>query len=290
MTKYFLLMMAVLACVNPALAVAKTGATFDQQMAQLEAKYNGRIGVDMWNTAKDTRLSYRGDERFVMCSTHKFPLVAAVLARVDAGQDTLTRQISYGPADLLPHAPIAKKHVAEEKLSVADLSAAALQYSDNTASNLLLHAIGGPEGFTNYVRGLGDNITRLDRNEPDLNTNLPGDDRDTTTPAAMTDLLHKILLGDALTPTSREQLIKWMAGNTTGDKRIRAGVPDGWRVGDKTGTGDNGATSDIAILWPPNGGKPVLLSIYYSGAERDMETRHKIIAEVTQVITFLHLD
>ncbi len=186
-----------------------------------------------------------------MCSTFKLLAAAAVLHRVDGNEEQLTRVIPYTTADLLEYAPITKEHVKEGGMTLAALCAAAVEYSDNTAANLLLQTIGGPEGFTRYARSLGDQKTRLDRLEPDLNSAVPGDERDTTTPAAMLANLRTLLLGDALSQQSRQLLDGWLAENKTGDELIRAGLPNDWKIGDKTGRGNDGATNDIAIIRPP---------------------------------------
>ena len=150
-------------------------------------------------------------------------------------------------------------------MTVRDLGAAVIGYSDNTAANLLLKAIGGPEGLTRYARSVGDPVTRLDRTEPTLNTALDGDERDTTTPEAMLQDLRELLLADKLSAGSRQLLEGWLIANTTGDKRLRAGLPNGWRVGDKTGTGENGSLGDIAIVWPPDRA-PILVVVYTQGS------------------------
>jgi beta-lactamase class A len=196
-----------------------------------------------------------------MCSTFKFLVAAAVLDRVDKKEEQLDRMIPYGRADLLDWAPVTKEHLQQGSMTVDALCAAAIDYSDNTAANLLLQTIGGPHGLTEFVRSLGDPITRLDRNEPTLNTALKGDDRDTTSPSSMLKDMQGLLLGQKLSAAARQQLETWLDVNTTGDKRLRAGLPPGWQVGDKTGTGENGARGDIAIVRPPNRA-PILVVVY----------------------------
>ncbi len=199
-----------------------------------------------------------------MCSTFKFLLVAAILDQVDRKNEEPDRFVSYTASDILEYAPVAKKNLSKGGMTVAALCQAAIQWSDNTAANLLLATLNGPPGLTSYVKLLGDETTRLDRNEPSLNTALPGDERDTTTPAGMLEDMRRLLLGEGLSPASREQLDTWLRGNTTGAGKIRAGVPGAWVVGDKTGSGGNGATNDIAILRPP-GRAPILLAVYFVG-------------------------
>jgi beta-lactamase class A len=218
-----------------------------------------------------------------MCSTFKVLAAAAVLKLVDEGKEHLDRMVAYGKEDILEYAPITKEHLKEGGMTLGDLCAAAVEQSDNTAGNLLLRTIGGPVGLTSFFRALGDEITRLDRMEPDLNTAIPGDERDTTTPAAMRDDLVRLLTGDVLSPASRSQLETWLAGNKTGAQMIRAGVPTSWRVGDKTGRGANGATNDVAVLRPPNK-PPIFLAIYSVGSTTAANDRTATVAEVARVV------
>jgi beta-lactamase class A len=235
----------------------------DSRLADLESKLGGRVGVDAIDTGNGARLSHRPSERFAMCSTSKLLIAAAILARADGGEIKLDQQIRYGSQDLVGHAPVTTAHLAQGSLPVEILLQAAMEESDNTAANLLLTLIGGPAGLTRFLRQQGDDITRLDRNEPSLNTNLPGDQRDTTTPSAMIATMNKILLGQMLSPDSRQGLTGWMKNCHTGKDRLRAGLPRDWIAGDKTGTGDNGAANDVAILWSPNRA-PILIAAYLS--------------------------
>src|SRR6185312_11277197 len=163
----------------------------------------------------------------------------AALKRVDEGQERLDRTIAFGPSDLLEYAPISKTHVAEGGMTLAEACAAAIDWSDNTAANLILQTIGGPQGYTRFARSLGDEVTRLDRNEPGLNECAPGDERDTTSPRAMAGDMRKVLMGDALSEASRRQLEAWLIDDKVGAKRLRAGLPPSWGIGDKTGSGEH---------------------------------------------------
>ena len=276
----------VLLLVFVLLFLAKSYATEqgEQQLQQVEQRTGGRIGVAALDTGSGRNIRHRAEERFPMCSTFKLLAAAAVLHQVDGGKDKLTRFIPYTKADLLEYAPVTRAHVDEGGMTLDALCAAALQLSDNTAANLLLKTIGGPEGLTRYARSLGDKDTRLDRTEPDLNSSAPGDERDTTTPAAMLGDLNVLLLGDALSPASREQLNRWLSGNSTGAGMIRAGVPKDWQVGDKTGRGANGATNDIAILRPP-GKAPILLAVYSVGSAASLDARLGAIAQVARIVS-----
>jgi beta-lactamase class A len=252
-------------------------------IASLQARHGGRLGVAALDTGSGRRISHRAGERFLMCSTFKFLAVAAVLHRVDLKEDRLDRFVPYSAADLLEYAPVTREHVRDGRMSLGALCAAALTLSDNTAGNLLLKSIGGPAGLTHYVRSLGDETTRLDRMEPELNSAPPADPRDSTTPAAMLNDLRALLLGHALSDQSRGQLNDWMNRNQTGAAMIRAGVPSTWQVGDKTGRGANGVTNDIAILRPPNR-PPILLAIYSAGSNAPGEARTAAIAEVARLV------
>jgi len=227
--------------------------------------------------------AYRGDERFPLCSTFKVLLVGAVLSRVDQGQERLDRALTFGPADLLEHAPVTRAHVAEGRLSVEALCAATMVVSDNTAANLLLRTLGGPGGITAFARTLGDGATRLDRMEPDLNEARPGDPRDTTTPTAMVGALRTLLLGSALKPASRQRLEQWMVAATTGRNKLRAGLPADWIAGDRTGAGGRGTMNDVALIRPP-GRAPILVAAYATGSSASWEDREAMLAEVGRIV------
>jgi beta-lactamase class A len=210
-------------------------------------------------------LALSAEDRFPMCSTFKAMAVAAVLKRVDQGRETLDRFVPYTEADLLSYAPVTKAHVKNGGMPLVDLCAAAVELSDNTAANLILRSIGGPGGWTRFVRSLGDRTSRLDRTEPTLNTALPRDPRDTTTPFAMAGNLKAVLLGNALSQGSRELLTRWMVECKTGLTRLRAGLPPTWRVADKTGSGDHGTSNDIAVAWNPL--SALIITCYLTGGE-----------------------
>jgi beta-lactamase class A len=253
------------------------------RIAAIETRIGGRIGVAALDTGNDKHLDYRAEERFPMCSTFKFLAAAAVLKRVDEKKEKLDRFVPYNAKDILEYAPVTKEHLKEGGMTLGALCEAAIEQSDNTAGNLLLNAIGGPAGLTNFVRALGDRVTRLDRIEPELNSAIPGDERDTTTPAAISSDMQRLLLGDALSEASRRKLDDWLQRNETGGSMMRAGVPKMWSVGDKTGRGANGATNDIAIMRPP-GRAPTLLAIYSVGSTATANDRAAAIAEVTKVV------
>jgi beta-lactamase class A len=255
----------------------------DSRLAEIEKSTGGRLGVSAVDTASGKRIEHRADERFPMCSTFKLLAVAAVLARVDKGQEKLDRWVPFGEADLLGYAPVSRAHVSEGRLTLDALCAAAVQWSDNTAANLILASLGGPSAVTRYARSIGDPVTRLDRTEPTLNSGIPGDPRDTTSPRAMmTDL--GFLTSKAFSPELRTKLVTWLANYRVGDARIPAGLPKGWRCGHKTGTGDSGIANDVAIIWPP-GRKPILVAAYCAEAKVPLEKFEAALADVGRYVT-----
>jgi beta-lactamase class A len=249
----------------------------------LEQHSQGRLGVAIIDTATGTLTGHRTGERFPMCSTFKVLTVAAVLARVDRAEERLDRRIPFGASDLLEYAPVTRARAHEGSLTVAELCEASLVVSDNTAANLLLGTFGGPPALTAYARTLGDTKTRLDRDEPNLNQAVPGDERDTTTPEAMARNLESLLLGTALSRSSRERLSGWMSASTTGLQRLRAGVPPSWRVADKTGSGMENTTNHVAILWPPEG-KPIVVAGYLTTTPAPADVRNRVFAELAREI------
>jgi beta-lactamase class A len=274
---------------SPSLALARTipppagPGMLAREISRLEVLSGGRLGFALLDSADGSRYQHRGNERFPMCSTFKLLLVAAVLRQVETGEETLARRIAVRKEDLVPWSPFSETRVGSDA-SVEELCAAAMTQSDNVAANLLLPLIGGPPGIGSFARTLGDDRTRLDRNETELNSAIPGDPRDTTTPLAMLGNLQALLLGDALTPAGGAMLEAWMRANKTGDARLRAGLPKGWQAGDKTGSGANGTTNDIAVLWPP-GRKPLLVVSYLTGSKLDSESRDALHASVARALS-----
>lgn len=252
------------------------------RLAALERRQGGKLGVAILDTGGRRRVAHRGGERFLMCSTFKVLAAAAVLARVDRGQERLERRVAFGNGVLLGHSPITRLHTGTPGMRVDELCAAMITVSDNAAANLLLSSLGGPQAVTAFARSLGDRVTRLDRTEPELNVGQPGDVRDTTTPDAAVDTLERLLLGDALSDASCKRLLAWMRGCLTGTDRLRAGLPAGWSAGDKTGSGAAGESNDVAILFPPHR-PPLLVAAYYVAPAVDATTRSAVLAEVGRI-------
>jgi beta-lactamase class A len=264
-------------------AGAAPGPSIEAKLAALELRHGGRLGVAILDTGNQRLVSHRGDERFALCSTFKALAAAYVLARVDLKDEDLSRLIVYGQDQLVTYSPVTEQHAGEGGLSVGSICEAAVTLSDNTAANLLLDSFGGPEGLTAWLRSIGDQTTRLDRHEPELNENRPGDLQDTTTPIAMLQSLRTLLLGEVLSGASRDQLSAWLASNKTGDQKLRAGLPKGWRVGDKTGSGSNNASNDVAIVWPTDR-PPLIVTVYYSESKATSEQINSLMAEVGRLV------
>jgi beta-lactamase class A len=248
--------------------------------ARIEERVGGRLGVAVLDTGSGRVVGHRVEERFPMASTFKAPLAGAVLARADAGQERLDRRIRVTREDLVTHSPVTEKAVGGEGMTLEALCEATMTISDNAAANLLLGAIGGPAALTAFFRGIGDPVSRLDRYELALNEARPGDPRDTTSPAAMAGTLHALALGNALSPASRERMQRWLRGNMTGGARLRAGLPPGWEIGDRTGTGANGTSNVIGVLWPPRGAAPLVVTAYLTASPAAPAARDAALAEV----------
>jgi beta-lactamase class A len=266
------------------MAVARIDdSDFAKQLAALEQRLGGRIGVQATDTGTGATLAYREHERFAMCSIFKLLLAAAVLWRVDRGRLSLTQQVAFTATDILDHAPVCKAYLAAGRLPIAALIAAIIEVSDNTAANLLLKLIDGPPGLTVWLKNIGDTTTRLDRFETELNSNLPGDERDTTTAAAMMSTMKKLLVDGVLKADSRAMLIERLKTCSTGLERLRAGLPTDWVAGDKTGSGANGAVNDVAIIWPPQRA-PILIAVYLSGSAQPLATLNAAHAQISKLI------
>lgn len=246
---------------------------------RIEQDLGARVGLVIRDSASDWSVSHRADERFLMASTFKTLLCAAVLQRVDAGEIDLDERIAIGAADILDYAPVTENRVGET-MRIGDLCHAALDMSDNTATNLLIDRIGGPQDVTGFLRAIGDPVTRLDRREPEVNTFAPDDPRDTTTPEAMAATMEVLLTGDALSPQSRAQLVDWMsAGGVTG-ALIRASTPEGWHVADRSGSG-NFNRNIVAMVTPPDR-EPYFIAIFLSDAEADFDTRNAAVIALSE--------
>ncbi|MGQ4273678.1 class A beta-lactamase [Terrihabitans sp. B22-R8] len=275
------LLLCGLACVPMTNAFARE-RDWAGELAKLEAGIEGRLGIAVLDTGTGRALHHRRNERFPMCSTSKLLACAALLERVDRGADQIDRRIRFGRDDLVDYSPLTEPHAGGAGMTLDELCRAAMIVSDNTAMNLILGAIGGPPAVTALARALGDDTTRLDRTEPTLNEAVPGDPRDTTTPAAMAANLRKLALGTHLSEASRRRLAGWLVANETGDARLRAGLPKDWRVGDKTGSGVRGTTNDVAIFWPPVR-PPLIAAVYLTETDAPPRKREAVHAAIARL-------
>jgi beta-lactamase class A len=247
---------------------------------ELEAKYGARLGVFAVDTGSGRTVGQRDGERFPIASTFKGLACGALLREHPLSTGYFDQVIRFPATDIVANSPITEKRV-DTGMTVAELCHAAITVSDNTAGNQLLKLLGGPEGFTAFVRSIGDPTTRLDRWETDLNTAIPGDDRDTTTPAALAADYRALVVDDVLAQPERDQLTAWLVANTTGAARIRAGLPADWRVGDKTGTPAYGTALDVAVTWPP-GRAPLVIAVLSTKSEPHAEPANALVADATK--------
>ena len=256
-------------------------ASAQRALKALHKRIGGRLGVHILDSQSGRRIAYDDDSRYAMASTFKLPLAAALLWQVDHGAFPISRTLPISKDDLKPTSPAVEVKLAAgaTHMTISELCAAVVVHSDNAAANVLLAGIGGPQAFTQFMRSIGDKVTRLDRNELDLNENQPGDERDTSTPRAMVDSLLKIFTQDVLSLTSRAMLIDWMSASRTGLDRVRAGIPKSWPAGDKTGTGPNGAVNDLCLVYPPDR-RPIFVAVYMSESALDVKALAAAHAEI----------
>ncbi|MCT8266168.1 class A beta-lactamase [Afifella sp. JA880] len=252
-------------------------------LSEVEQRLNARLGAYVLDIETGREWAQRADERFPMCSTFKLLACGAVLAKVDMGEEDLERRITFEEKDLVTYSPVTKEHVGGEGMTLEDLCVAAMTQSDNTAGNLILDSLGGPPAITSFARSIGDQVTRLDRRETELNEATPGDPRDTTSPRAMGRDAQTLLVKGSLSDRSRLYLKRWMCTNKTGDEKLRAGLPGDFLVGDKTGGGGNGTMNDVAVIWP-SGRKPIIASIYLTESGASFDERNAGFAEIGKAI------
>jgi beta-lactamase class A len=282
------LLIAAMATVAGLAARPAHAATALATLTALEQRHGGRLGVAMLDLGGGPGLAHRADERFAMCSTFKLMLAAATLAQIDAGRWKPDQRLTWTAADAVPHMPLTEPQDGRAGMTLIALARAAQTHSDNLAANLLIKHLGGPAAFVQWLRAQGDEVTRMDRLEPEMNRVLAGDERDTTTPAAMAANLTRLLRGPMLADGSRARLLGWMRATRTGLHRLRAGLPAGWVAGDKTGTGFGpdmpDRLNDLAIAWPPGGRAPRLIAAYYEsprrGGDRIQARDEAVLADV----------
>ncbi|MFD7618738.1 class A beta-lactamase [Streptomyces sp. NPDC059802] len=264
-------------------ATGPTGAVkpVDRRFKELERKFDARLGVYAIDTGTGREVAYKDGERFAYASTFKALAAGAVLRKYSVGG--LDEVVTYSRDDLVSNSPVSEKHVGTG-MSLGALCDAAVRFSDNTAANLLLDRLGGPRGLDAVLAGIGDDVTRMEHQEPQLNQWSPGSVSDTSTPRALAGDLRAFVLGDVLGKGERAQLTKWLRTNTTGDELIRAGMPKGWVIGDKTGAGGTyGTRNDIAVVWPPDAA-PIVVAILSNRTREDAEYDNELIAEAASVV------
>ena len=280
----FVVMIGLMGCSNETESSTEgeeeTSSGNHKAFKELEKEFDARLGVYAIDTGSDEAVEYRSDERFAYASTFKALAAGAILQTKPV--EELEEVITYTEADLVTYSPITEKHV-DSGMTLEEICKAALHYSDNTAANLLFEALGGPDELEKLLREIGDKTTKVDRIEPDLNEATPGDSRDTSTPEALANSLQTYVLSDLLPEDKQALLIDWLKGNTTGDTLIRAGVPDGWQVGDKTGAASYGTRNDIAVVWPSDNREPIVIAVLSSRDEADADYDDKLIQEATEI-------
>ena len=251
-------------------------------LSALEARGGGRLGLAAMDMENGRNLAWRGQERFVYCSTFKMYLAAATLLRVQGGEERLDRAVPITRADMINHAPATEPAVGST-LTIEQLMKGTVELSDNPAANILIRELGGIDALRAFYRGIGDNSTRVDRLEPEMNR-LDGD-KDTIQPTQSRVNLYRLLVDPAtpLSPASKEKLLGWMFASLTGMGRIKGGVPSDWRVAHKTGTGGDGPANDIGLIYPPTG-SPIMLAVYYHGVRASSDAENDaVIADATRL-------
>ena len=263
----------------PRYMVSQSAMEAARNPREIEKETGGRLGVALIDNKGALLLGFNRDDRFAMCSTFKAPLAAAVLMGAESGKFGLEGQVAFSKSDLQEYAPVVKANMKRGRMSMAELAEAAVEVSDNSAANLLLPFVGGPEGLTAFMRSHGDAVSRLDRNEPDLNENAEGDVRDTTSPAAMAGLMARLIFQD-MQPDSTKRLREWLNGSSTGDRRIKAGLPEGWTSGGKTGSCGT-AFNDVALVKAPSG-EEYVLAIFLDRPTVDAKAADSAIAQAAR--------
>ncbi|WP_066193133.1 MULTISPECIES: class A beta-lactamase [Gracilibacillus] len=253
----------------------------EEAYKELEDERDAKLGIYAVDTGTNQTVAYRADERFAYASTFKVLAAGAILQNTSI--DDLEKGITYSEEDLVTYSPVTENHV-DDGMKLKEVMEAAIRYSDNTAGNLLLKELGGPDGLEENLREIGDETIEVDRVEPDLNEAVPGDTKDTSTPKAFAESLQKYVLSDLLPEEKRKLLIDWMTGNEAGDTLIRAGVPEGWKVIDKSGAGGYGTRNDIAVVWPSDHQAPIVISIFSSRDKEEADFDDTVVEKAAELV------
>lgn len=276
-THIFALVLATL-CAAHSQRVQSKESLLQETARQVEVQLEARVGLAVYDTESGSSWHYNADKRFPMTSTFKVLACGMLLAKNDDGIEDINRLVLIEQSDLVSYSPVTENWLGKE-VSLYQLCDATMRTSDNTAANKVLEALGGPAAVTAFIRSIGDDITRLDRWETNLNQATPGDVRDTTTPAAMATSLKQLLLGDLLSSSAKETLAGWLVSNEVGGPLLRSGLPGDWIIGDRTGAGGHGSRGVVAVIWPPQRA-PVIASVYISQTEASIEQRNAAIASI----------
>lgn len=254
----------------------------EDRLAALEHRFGAFVGVYAENLDTGRSVAHRADDPFAMCSTFKAYAGGRVLQKAAAGELNLTDAVTIDRSDILPYSPVTETRV-DQTMTIEELCVAAVQLSDNAAANWLLRIIGGPSRITDFARTLGDDRTRLDRWEPELNSAMPGDLRDTSTPRAIGSGFRAMLTGEALGAPQRRTLDEWLRGNETSS--MRAGLPPGWTTADKTGSGDYATANDVGIAYGPDGQRLLLAFMTRTQSDDpDAATLRPLVGELATVV------
>lgn len=276
----------LLLCIAALFATSIASAQLSNVLSSVihvEEQLSARVGVALYDLETNEHILYHGEDLFPLSSTFKPLACAALLRQVDLGLDSMQRRVIFEQDTLVSYSPITETRVGSNGMTLAELCEATITVSDNTAGNLILEAIGGPQGLTQFLKSIGDSTTRLDRWETELNESLPGDVRDTTSPDAMASTMQSLLFGNVLSPSSKDQLDTWLRADTVGDALLRAGIPKHWSIGDKTGAGGFGSRSIVAVMWPPDR-KPIIAAIYMTETDASFDERNGAIASIGKAI------
>ncbi|MFC7367147.1 class A beta-lactamase [Vreelandella zhaodongensis] len=253
------------------------------EVGRIESQLDARVGFAAHDLETGQRWEYNADQLFAMSSTFKTLACASLLQRVDEGSEQLERRVEVTASDLVTYSPVTEAYADNREISLFELCEATMTTSDNTAANLILQAVGGPQAVTEFVRELGDSVTRLDRWETELNEAVPSDERDTTTPNAMVNNLEKLVVGNMLAPPSKKQLREWLVNNEVADGLFRSQMPEEWVIGDRTGAGGFGSRAITAVIWPTQR-EPIIVAFYITETTASFEDRNTAIAELGGVI------